>query len=74
MHNDLATTIFTYDDVRQVLCISLRSGRDGDEGLEEYWYEWVVKGVEMRYSRKMRSEVGKRGCTSAQEEGEHGES
>ena len=72
MHNDVANMSFTYDEVRLVLCIS---DRDGDEGREEYWYEGVVKGVEMLYAtRKMRSEVRKRGCTSAQEEGEHGES
>ena len=63
---------FTYDDVRQALCISLRS-TNGDD-VQEYWYEGVVKWLEMRYITRRRSkiEVGKGGCTSAQKEGEWG--
>jgi len=51
------TASFTYDDVRQVLCIFHRSDADEGGGQEEneYWYEGVVKGVEVRYARRRRS-------------------
>ena len=65
------TASFTYDDLRQVLCIFHRS--DADEGGQEeneYWYEGVVKGVEVSYERRRRSLVGKEGCKLGREEGE----
>jgi hypothetical protein len=65
------TASFTFDDMRQVLCIIHRSDADEGEGQEEneYWYEGVVKGVEVSYARRRRSLAGKGGCTLAREEG-----